>query len=190
MATSAPTHCLFDGCSNPTLPARDKCHFHRYRTKCSVADCFNQVYARRLCVSHGGKKLCMHPQCTTPARIGDYCTKHSTRGPAMCQFSGGCTHPVSARGFCTLHGGGTPCAVDCCLMPARVGQFCWSHRNRIMPSAATTTTTTPDNCDALALMLDEWASTDGPHLELQDIDLDGILDDIIAFSNASHTGHD
>ncbi|KDO15829.1 hypothetical protein SPRG_18635, partial [Saprolegnia parasitica CBS 223.65] len=117
MATSTP--CLFDGCTNPSLPSRNKCHFHRYRSKCSVDDCFNQVYARRLCVSHGGKKLCKHPHCATPARIGDYCTKHTTRIPAACQFGGGCARPATAGGLCTLHGGGTPCAVDCCLMPAR-----------------------------------------------------------------------
>ncbi|OQR86705.1 hypothetical protein ACHHYP_10249 [Achlya hypogyna] len=170
--------CFFDGCSNAPLPGKDKCHFHRYRTKCSVDDCFNQVYARRLCVSHGGKKLCAATDCNTPARVGDYCTKHTTKPKATCTQAG-CSNPAYVQGMCTRHGGGKPCSVDDCAMPARVGSFCWIHRNRVISEASMMPAAAPDNCDALAHMVDEWVvDASLLDLDLEEIDLDGILNDI------------
>ncbi|KDO24608.1 hypothetical protein SPRG_10140 [Saprolegnia parasitica CBS 223.65] len=104
--------CIF--CANVAEPASTKCTAHKYRRKCVVDDCFNQVYARLRCVSHGGKKLCKHPQCETPARRGSFCTKHAAK----------VARPA-------LHA--SPCAVDGCGMQKRVGGYCWRHRNRMAP---------------------------------------------------------
>ncbi|EQC26876.1 hypothetical protein SDRG_15299 [Saprolegnia diclina VS20] len=45
--------CVFRDCSEPVFRDSYKCAFHKNRHVCSVMDCDNQVYARKLCVKHG-----------------------------------------------------------------------------------------------------------------------------------------
>ncbi|KDO24580.1 hypothetical protein SPRG_10111 [Saprolegnia parasitica CBS 223.65] len=177
-------NCLFNGCSKPVVPSLDKCAFHRYRSKCKVDGCFNQVYARLLCVSHGGKKTCQSPGCASPVRIGDFCTKHTTRSSITCSVDG-CTQDTAAANqtTCPLHGGSSNCAVDDCVKPARMGKFCWHHRNRVLSKPMPQDALPCNDGDALILMLDEWMMDESLASSLADdfIDFDGILDDIISF---------
>lgn len=58
LVTTTPTICAFNGCNSEATKDGKKCKFHRNRRQCSKPDCTNQVYARMLCVRHGGKKRC------------------------------------------------------------------------------------------------------------------------------------
>ncbi|EQC36687.1 hypothetical protein SDRG_06122 [Saprolegnia diclina VS20] len=124
----ALVHCSFQRCVNLAAPRTDKCQLHRFRSVCSVPDCVNQVYARHLCVRHGGKKTCQHPACSANARSGPFCTKHG-RAPesALCTISG-CTKAAHLRRRCIQHGGGKPCLVPSCNANARARGVCWRHR--------------------------------------------------------------
>ncbi|KDO24581.1 hypothetical protein SPRG_10112 [Saprolegnia parasitica CBS 223.65] len=171
-----PMTCVFNGCLAPTMTYSDKCSFHRYRSKCQVQDCFNQVYARSLCVGHGGKKHCAFDGCATTVRTGDFCAKHSRKAKPLCSEPG-CERAAHQWTKCTHHGGGKPCSIAGCALPARISGVCWPHRNRVLPEPAFSNET---DGDALILMLDEWMK-DEPLMALDDDDVDfhGILDDIL-----------
>ncbi|OQS07801.1 hypothetical protein THRCLA_20059 [Thraustotheca clavata] len=163
--------CLFNGCSNPILEGSTKCEFHRNRNKCIVADCFNQVYARQLCIRHGGKRLCQFPDCYTNARTGDLCAKHGgDKTKALCTEPG-CTKKAHLKNKCIRHGGGKPCSMANCESHARIGGFCWRHRVRsdkvcippeLIPSSD------EEESDELMQLLDLWMSeecTIEPHTQ-------------------------
>ncbi|KDO21266.1 hypothetical protein SPRG_13565 [Saprolegnia parasitica CBS 223.65] len=74
---STTTTCIFDGCALPSRLNSIKCMFHRNRGVCKSPHRRNQVYARQLCVSHGGRNPCQEPGCDANARLGQYCCRHS-----------------------------------------------------------------------------------------------------------------
>ncbi|KDO15901.1 hypothetical protein SPRG_18562, partial [Saprolegnia parasitica CBS 223.65] len=54
--STASTECFFNGCTNSVMHGSWKCEFHKNRAKCTgSSSCHNQVFARNLCVRHGGK---------------------------------------------------------------------------------------------------------------------------------------
>ncbi|KDO23548.1 hypothetical protein SPRG_10740 [Saprolegnia parasitica CBS 223.65] len=95
--------CYFGDCVHEALEGSWRCHFHRHRLKCSVAECRNQVYARGLCVRHGGKPRCQVDACDT-----------------------------NARQRCIRHGGGSHCRADNCLKYARTNGLCTRHSRAVM----------------------------------------------------------
>ncbi|OQS07800.1 hypothetical protein THRCLA_00204 [Thraustotheca clavata] len=146
------TLCLFLGCSNAALPSLDKCAFHRYRSKCKVEGCYNQVYARQLCVCHGGKKICEFPFCLTTVRTGNFCARHTKKSKPTCTEEG-CQLTAYANTKCIRHGGGKACLVDDCTMPVRMGNFCWRHRNRVV-------STESEADQTFLLLMEEWIKDD------------------------------
>ncbi|OQR80941.1 hypothetical protein ACHHYP_16975 [Achlya hypogyna] len=120
--------CFFNGCTNNVIPGSWKCEFHKNRAKCTGSStCHNQVFARNLCVRHGGKKPCIHEGCTGNARIGNYCSRHgASTSKKMCTEEG-CTKVAHARQKCVRHGGGRRCRIDACEAHARNGGFCFRH---------------------------------------------------------------
>ncbi|KDO18636.1 hypothetical protein SPRG_15971 [Saprolegnia parasitica CBS 223.65] len=128
---SSPEICRFNGCSNPAIDALAKCNFHRHRLPCSVARCNNIVYARQLCVRHGGKPKCAHDDCDANARPGGFCYRHTeVRSKRLCTQPL-CTNAAHARGLCVRHGGGRRCRVDGCKTLARKGGCCVRHREGV-----------------------------------------------------------
>ncbi|CAK4687525.1 hypothetical protein LEN26_007983 [Aphanomyces euteiches] len=119
--------CFFNGCVNPVIAGSDKCEFHRRRGKCLVGHCRNQVYARHLCVRHGGKRLCQYPGCSANARSGTLCCRHGMRSRKKQCAIDGCTKVAHARQRCVRHGGGRMCKVDDCNTHARIGGYCCRH---------------------------------------------------------------
>ncbi|KAF0696356.1 Aste57867_12880 [Aphanomyces stellatus] len=121
--------CFFHGCANVRAANSPKCDAHKHRSKCTVADCFNQVYARNLCVRHGGKKQCAFDRCEGNARAGPFCCKHNT-GETKKRFctAPGCSHVARAKGLCVSHGGGRKCEAEGCASYARDRGFCRRHR--------------------------------------------------------------
>ncbi|KDO29622.1 hypothetical protein SPRG_05575 [Saprolegnia parasitica CBS 223.65] len=68
--------CVFRDCSEPVFRDSYKCAFHKNRHVCSVMDCDNQVYARKLCVKHGARKRCSFPKCHAFTQGHTVCPKH------------------------------------------------------------------------------------------------------------------
>ncbi|EQC36485.1 hypothetical protein SDRG_05939 [Saprolegnia diclina VS20] len=126
--TTATTECFFNGCTNSVMHGSWKCEFHKNRAKCTGSStCHNQVFARNLCVRHGGKKPCIHSGCTGNARIGNYCSRHgASTSKKMCTEEG-CTKVAHARQKCVRHGGGRRCRIEACEAHARNGGFCFRH---------------------------------------------------------------
>ncbi|KAF0722350.1 hypothetical protein Ae201684P_010003 [Aphanomyces euteiches] len=124
-----PTTCYFKGCENAVVDGSLKCSFHRHRTQCAIQDCHNQVYARNLCVRHGGKKPCLHEGCTGNARRGDFCTRHGATSYKKVCSEPGCSRVAHARQKCVRHGGGRKCNAQGCETHARtrLGGFCHRH---------------------------------------------------------------
>ncbi|KDO17772.1 hypothetical protein SPRG_16472 [Saprolegnia parasitica CBS 223.65] len=75
-----------------------KCDFHKHRRQCQVPKCYNQVYARHLCVRHGGKRICAADGCHRNARITQHCAQHATSPvrTEMCTHVG-CDHVAHLR---------------------------------------------------------------------------------------------
>ncbi|KDO22475.1 hypothetical protein SPRG_12758 [Saprolegnia parasitica CBS 223.65] len=144
--------CIFRDCVAPAVPFTTKCQYHRNRAKCRVAGCCNQVYARHLCVSHGGRRRCQFPECRANARLGLFCTQHGGK-KQRCQEQG-CTSLAHAKGKCVRHGGRRPCSADGCLTHARKGGYCWRHRDL----SASSVGTPPATADSFA----PWSLLDGP----------------------------
>ncbi|KDO21261.1 hypothetical protein SPRG_13560 [Saprolegnia parasitica CBS 223.65] len=120
--------CIFDGCFRQRLLNLTKCDFHKSRSLCKAPACRNQVYARQLCVTHGGRRPCIHADCPANARIGPYCCRHGPKsGKKLCREPG-CANIQHTKGKCIRHGGGRQCRKDHCETHARVGGFCWRHR--------------------------------------------------------------
>ncbi|OQR91199.1 hypothetical protein THRCLA_09073, partial [Thraustotheca clavata] len=128
-SSSTPTTCYFHGCTSKPLEGTVKCHFHRNRGLCRVPHCRNQVYARSLCVRHGGRHPCAHPGCSTNARLGDFCCRHS-RFKKLCHYPG-CTKVIQINNRCIRHGGSKNCQYPGCTTPARAAGHCWRHRKHI-----------------------------------------------------------
>ncbi|KAG9409388.1 hypothetical protein AC1031_019642 [Aphanomyces cochlioides] len=124
--------CYFNSCHNPPAGGTDKCDFHRNRGKCNVADCRNQVYARNLCVKHGGKRACQAPGCDKNTWLGGFCCKHNALiGNNKCSEVG-CTNMAHARQKCIRHGGGRKCEVPDCTTQARAGGYCSRHGRQML----------------------------------------------------------
>ncbi|KDO21249.1 hypothetical protein SPRG_13548 [Saprolegnia parasitica CBS 223.65] len=126
---SADTTCFFQGCTSKPMEGSVKCHFHRNRGLCRINNCRNQVYARSLCVRHGGRHPCAHPGCSTNARLGDFCCRHS-KYKKLCHHPG-CTKVIQINNLCIRHGGSKHCQYEGCATPARCGGYCWRHRKHI-----------------------------------------------------------
>ncbi|KAH9150052.1 hypothetical protein AeNC1_009122 [Aphanomyces euteiches] len=113
--------CFFKDCAAPVEPGTWKCQFHRHRARCLASNCRNQVYARKLCVKHGGKKPCQVPRCQANSRVANLCSRHFAvvAQQKRCPFDQ-CPHPPEGPGPCIHHGGklrpqdGNGCAIDGC----------------------------------------------------------------------------
>ncbi|OQR91200.1 hypothetical protein THRCLA_09072 [Thraustotheca clavata] len=127
--------CYFHGCNNKPMEGTVKCHFHRNRGLCRIPNCHNQVYARNLCVRHGGRHPCAFPGCSTNARLGQFCCKHS-KLKKLCQYPN-CTNLIQINNLCIRHGGSKCCKYEGCSTPARTGGYCWRHRKYIAKRHAT-----------------------------------------------------
>ncbi|KAF0684497.1 Aste57867_23496 [Aphanomyces stellatus] len=135
----SPATCCFRQCSNEVAAGTDKCERHKYRVRCFVSDCANQVYAHHLCVRHGGKRTCQHPGCAANVRAGGLCSTHSDSKPLRRRCSEGeCLSVAHASGRCVRHGGGQLCSVDGCAKQARAGMGgrCYRH-NSLLRSQST-----------------------------------------------------
>ncbi|KAF0704135.1 Aste57867_7423 [Aphanomyces stellatus] len=120
--------CLFNACASPTMPASDKCEFHKHRDKCAEPGCYNQVYARSRCVRHGGKPPCQFPGCQGNGRIDGLCLRHAPGRKKHCGVHG-CIRAARVQGKCMAHGSGLLCGYDQCTSYARVGGVCQRHRH-------------------------------------------------------------
>ncbi|CAK4488562.1 unnamed protein product [Aphanomyces euteiches] len=122
------SQCTFNDCNKPALFGSDKCSFHKNRRQCKAPDCRNQVYARGVCVRHGGKKPCQIQGCTLFARGGVFCISHG--GYVVKRFCNvdGCFTQAHARNLCVRHGGGRLCYYEGCRHHAREGGWCTKHR--------------------------------------------------------------
>ncbi|KAF0684005.1 Aste57867_23993 [Aphanomyces stellatus] len=150
--------CLFNGCNHAALPT-GKCEAHKARTKCSVADCFNQTYARQVCIKHGGKAKCIVDGCDANVRSQGFCCKHGPKTTKKtCQVDG-CNKVAHARHRCVRHGGGQKCKVDACPAFARSGGFCQRHGD---VSSSTSGQDDTENLMELIgdIKLDEWWTAD------------------------------
>ncbi|ETW05809.1 hypothetical protein H310_03490 [Aphanomyces invadans] len=121
--------CAFKGCDRRAPPDSDRCAGHRTRKQCRIAGCANVVYARQLCVRHGGKKQCQFPGgCQATAQGGDLCPAHG--GEIIKRFCriDGCDRQAHAKRLCVHHGGGRLCQYTGCPHHARAGGFCHKHK--------------------------------------------------------------
>ncbi|KAF0738568.1 hypothetical protein Ae201684P_019651 [Aphanomyces euteiches] len=119
--------CFFSGCEHDAMEGTWKCTFHIHRSRCAAGDCRNQVYARNLCVRHGGKRQCQVQGCRLNCRVGDYCTRHSSSEVLRFCSEEGCNSQVHLRGKCFRHGGGRRCQVEGCTKFARNRGLCARH---------------------------------------------------------------
>ncbi|ETW06934.1 hypothetical protein H310_03045 [Aphanomyces invadans] len=124
------TVCQFKRCGRPALPGAVKCEFHKQRSMCSVRDCRNQVFARNLCVRHGGKKACVHEGCQDNVRVGDLCGKHGVATSRKLCIQPGCDKFAQTKQRCSTHGGGQRCKNVGCFAHARRGGYCTRHSSR------------------------------------------------------------
>ncbi|KAF0699648.1 Aste57867_9793 [Aphanomyces stellatus] len=147
--------CYFKGCSRPTTGDSVKCEFHKQRSICLVQDCRNQVFARNLCVRHGGKKTCRHDGCNENVRLGDLCGKHGAGSTRKLCIETGCEKFAQTRQRCSAHGGGQRCKLEGCSTHARKGGYCTRHTNLSrenlvakyspMPASPTSSTASSDS---------------------------------------------
>ncbi|CAK4165663.1 unnamed protein product [Aphanomyces euteiches] len=123
--------CYFKGCTRTTTANSIKCEFHKQRAICLVEGCRNQVFARSLCVRHGGKKTCIHEGCHENVRLGDYCGKHGAGSTRKLCIEPGCQKFAQTKQRCSAHGGGQRCKLEGCSTHARKGGFCTRHTNQM-----------------------------------------------------------
>ncbi|KDO18633.1 hypothetical protein SPRG_15968 [Saprolegnia parasitica CBS 223.65] len=119
--------CRFNGCENIALPNLAKCDFHRHRLPCQVHGCNNIVYARKLCVRHGGKPQCRHDGCDANARGGGFCARHAKVQVKHVCIEPLCNNVAHAKSKCVRHGGGRRCREPECNTLARLGGLCRRH---------------------------------------------------------------
>ncbi|RHY04838.1 hypothetical protein DYB36_006915 [Aphanomyces astaci] len=93
-----------------------------------VKHCPNQVYARKLCVKHGGKQQCQADGCDANARRHGFCCKHVQKPVKKPCLVEGCVKFAHSRRFCAAHGGSRKCRVDACSTFARTDGVCHRHR--------------------------------------------------------------
>ncbi|OQR93982.1 hypothetical protein ACHHYP_01973 [Achlya hypogyna] len=118
---------------------------------CSIHDCANQVYARGLCVRHGGRHRCFHPGCSTSARVGGYCSRHGgTKIKKHCIVDG-CANKVNRNGRCVRHGGRRQCKVTDCVTHARSGGYCSRHAKSPLPPSPRSSMCDTDTFEDLML---------------------------------------
>ncbi|CAK4635671.1 hypothetical protein LEN26_017504 [Aphanomyces euteiches] len=129
---STTTICEFNFCTNLAVAGTSKCEFHKHRSQCAIADCYNQVYARNLCARHGGKRKCQFENCTANAQGNAFCTAHG--GVASKRFCSaeGCTKQAQSGQRCLKHGGGRRCKVQGCLQYVRSAGLCHGHHTKAM----------------------------------------------------------
>ncbi|KAF0738519.1 hypothetical protein Ae201684P_019815 [Aphanomyces euteiches] len=122
--------CFFNGCNNAAEPDSFKCLFHSHRGRCRVEDCHNQVYARNLCVRHGGKRQCAFEGCLLNSRVGPFCTRHSPSEAVRRCSQENCSNQAHLNGRCFRHGGNRFCKIDGCVTYARNRGYCTRHTPR------------------------------------------------------------
>ncbi|OQR99479.1 hypothetical protein THRCLA_06503 [Thraustotheca clavata] len=115
---------FLEECAQAAEDNKSLCHFHRNRRICRVLNCIKLVYARSLCVGHGGKLL---PGCTKNARKKGFCCGHGASIPKNRCNEVGCGNIAYQNFKCIRHGGGRKCAVEGCKTHARSGGFCCKH---------------------------------------------------------------
>ncbi|KDO18632.1 hypothetical protein SPRG_15967 [Saprolegnia parasitica CBS 223.65] len=167
--------CCFNGCDSPALTDMNKCAFHRNRLCCAIENCFNQVYARGLCVRHGGKKQCLVADCTANARTGGLCSRHGLTNTKKQCIEPNCANIAHANQRCVRHGGGRKCKVEECQTLARIAGYCQRHSKQLLSEPCSF------DCDLLALMeTEEWIANDvyldTTYEALDDSILDCVLD--------------
>ncbi|ETV70509.1 hypothetical protein H257_13903 [Aphanomyces astaci] len=96
--------CQFNRCLSPAIH-HGKCDYHRMRSGCMVKHCPNQVYARKLCVKHGGKRQCQADGCDANARRHGFCCKHGQKPAKKPCLVEGCVKFAHSRRFCAAHCG-------------------------------------------------------------------------------------
>ncbi|KDO21250.1 hypothetical protein SPRG_13549 [Saprolegnia parasitica CBS 223.65] len=170
--------CYFHGCTSKPMEGSVKCHFHRNRGLCRISNCRNQVYARSLCVRHGGRHPCAHPGCSTNARLGDFCCRHS-KHKKLCHHPG-CTKVIQIHNRCIRHGGSKHCLYPGCATPARAGGHCWRHRMYIKRENAPTSPSDSSHqgCCSDSAMSDDGTSSEMA-LPLSGDDLDASILDVL-----------
>ncbi|CAK4223110.1 unnamed protein product, partial [Aphanomyces euteiches] len=153
--------CYFNGCNNAAAAGSFKCLFHIHRSRCLIEGCRSQVYARNLCVRHGGKRQCAFEGCKLNSRVGLYCTKHSpSHILRLCSLEG-CDNQAHLRGLCFRHGGGRVCKVEGCETFARNRGLCARHTPKAEKKTMTKTTIKP-SCPPLDL---DTTTTAAPKLD-------------------------
>ncbi|KDO18634.1 hypothetical protein SPRG_15969 [Saprolegnia parasitica CBS 223.65] len=162
---SMDAQCCFRGCSKPAMPQSNKCAFHRNRLCCAVSTCNNQVYARGLCVRHGGTKPCLTTGCDANARTGGYCSRHSLVNTKKQCVEAGCANIAHSRKKCVRHGGGRKCKLAECETLARIAGYCQRHSKQLLKDAVTTNEVVPD----------AWIEDAMPMDTLDDLILDFVL---------------
>ncbi|KAG9407705.1 hypothetical protein AC1031_002422, partial [Aphanomyces cochlioides] len=127
---SQQMRCTFKDCANQVHGGLYKCKFLKARKQCCMDGCLNIVYARNLCVRHGGKKKCTAPGCKSNAYGGDFSGQHGgIVSKRFCKFQG-CSKQAHARGLCVRHGGGRICTIHDCSHHARDNGLCQKHIKR------------------------------------------------------------
>ncbi|EQC25930.1 hypothetical protein SDRG_16229, partial [Saprolegnia diclina VS20] len=127
MRAPSSTSCRFNGCTQRALPVLGKCEFHRHRLVCHIDGCNNIVYARQLCVRHGGKLQCAQDDCSANARIDGYCSRHALPTAKRACSEPHCRNLAHSRSKCVRHGGARRCGEELCVSLARTGGFCRRH---------------------------------------------------------------
>ncbi|KDO21502.1 hypothetical protein SPRG_12466 [Saprolegnia parasitica CBS 223.65] len=143
--------CCFKDCANPALARSTKCLLHRYRERCEVEGCPNQVYARQRCVRHGGKRRCQRAGCCRNVRTGTFCSKHNPEVDKQCSEEG-CTRQAHARQKCVRHGGGRLCSVATCSAYARREGMCIRHHRLATAESSLDDSNTMSEEDFAALL--------------------------------------
>ncbi|OQR81034.1 hypothetical protein ACHHYP_16829 [Achlya hypogyna] len=183
--------CCFKDCPNPALARSTKCLLHRYRERCEVEGCPNQVYARQRCVRHGGKRQCQRAGCCRNVRTGTFCSKHNPEIDKQCTEEG-CTRQAHARQKCVRHGGGRLCSIASCSAYARREGMCIRH-HRLSTASTLDDSATMSEEDFATLM--EMCTSDTvpaatPHEELAFIDElvnSAVFDHVVEYSSSLFT---
>ncbi|EQC25161.1 hypothetical protein SDRG_16968 [Saprolegnia diclina VS20] len=139
--------------------------------RCSRDGCLNQVYARALCVRHGGKKQCRVEGCSTYARGGAFCFKHGGRITRRYCIEPGCAKQAHARQRCVRHGGGRKCKVNECEYLAKYSGYCRRHTTATVASFVNEETPSSTSAvDAMDIEFDMLTLLAQPTSDAEDTD--------------------